>query len=95
MARETIYEPHPVSPERKAELQAKGYRIVDARFAPADAKVEPAPAPAPVEIAAELTPELTPEPAAELTPEPKRRGRPAKVVTEAEISDKAEASSEE
>lgn len=31
-----IYEPHPVSPERKRELIAKGYRILDARFAPAD-----------------------------------------------------------
>lgn len=34
--REVIYEPHPVTPERKAELKAQGYRIVDARFAPAD-----------------------------------------------------------
>ncbi|WP_193570318.1 hypothetical protein [Luteibacter yeojuensis] len=30
------YEPHPVSPERKAELRAQGYRIVDVAFAPAD-----------------------------------------------------------
>lgn len=28
------YEPHPVSPERKAELVAKGVRIIDAAFAP-------------------------------------------------------------
>lgn len=28
------YEPHPVSPERKAELIAKGVRIVDAIFDP-------------------------------------------------------------
>lgn len=28
------YEPHPVSAERKAELLAKGVRIVDAVFAP-------------------------------------------------------------
>lgn len=28
------YEPHPVSPERKAELVAKGVRIVDAVFDP-------------------------------------------------------------
>lgn len=34
MKRETIYEPHPVTPERKAELRAQGYRIVDAKFAP-------------------------------------------------------------
>ena len=26
------YEPHPVSPERKAEILAKGYRIIDAQF---------------------------------------------------------------
>lgn len=32
--REVIYEPHPVSPERKAELRAEGYKIIDARFAP-------------------------------------------------------------
>ncbi len=29
-----IYEPHPVTPERKAELIKRGYRILDARFAP-------------------------------------------------------------
>lgn len=29
-----IYEPHPVTPERKRELREKGYTIVDARFAP-------------------------------------------------------------
>lgn len=28
------YEPHPVTKERKAELRAKGLRIIDARFAP-------------------------------------------------------------
>lgn len=31
-----IYEPHPVTPERKAELRAQGYKIIDAQFAPAD-----------------------------------------------------------
>ena len=30
------YEPHPVSPERKAELLAEGYKIIDAVFKPAD-----------------------------------------------------------
>lgn len=39
---EIIYEPHPVSPERKAELRAAGYRIVDAAFKPAE-PVAPAP----------------------------------------------------
>ena len=42
------YEPHPVTPERKAELLAQGFHIIDARFKPADAepvKVEAAPAP--------------------------------------------------
>ncbi len=29
-----IYEPHPVTPERKAELRAMGFKIIDARFAP-------------------------------------------------------------
>lgn len=31
------YEKHPVSPERKSELIAKGYKIIDERFKPADA----------------------------------------------------------
>ena len=42
------YEPHPVTPERKAELLAQGFQIIDARFKPADTeptKAEPAPAP--------------------------------------------------
>ena len=30
------YEPHPVSPERKAELRAAGFKIIDERFKPAD-----------------------------------------------------------
>ena len=34
------YEPHPVSPERKAELRAKGLKILDARFAPQTAASE-------------------------------------------------------
>nr|WP_309504292.1 hypothetical protein [uncultured Roseovarius sp.] len=32
--REIFYEPHPVSPERKAELIASGYKIRDAAYAP-------------------------------------------------------------
>lgn len=34
------YEPHPVSPERKKELRAKGYKIIDAKFKPESAEVE-------------------------------------------------------
>ena len=30
------YEPHPVTPERKAELRAQGFKILDARFKPLD-----------------------------------------------------------
>ena len=33
-----IYEKHPVSPERKAELRDKGYKIIDARFKPTRAE---------------------------------------------------------
>lgn len=33
-----IYEPHPVTPERKAKLRGQGYTIVDAVFAPPGAK---------------------------------------------------------
>jgi hypothetical protein len=32
-----IYEPHPINPARKAKLQAQGYKIIDAIFAPAGA----------------------------------------------------------
>jgi hypothetical protein len=31
-----IYEPHPVTPERKRELREQGYTIVDAVYAPDD-----------------------------------------------------------
>lgn len=31
---EIIYVRHPVTPEKKAELRAKGYKILDAKFAP-------------------------------------------------------------
>lgn len=34
--KEIIYEPHPVTAERKKELIAKGYQIIDAIFAPDD-----------------------------------------------------------
>jgi hypothetical protein len=34
------YEKHPVTPERKAELRAAGFKILDARFKPADAEPE-------------------------------------------------------
>lgn len=37
--RPIVYEPHPVSPERKAELVAQGFRIVDAVYAPGYASV--------------------------------------------------------
>ncbi|WP_411382814.1 hypothetical protein ACK3BK_15765 [Pseudomonas sp. L7] len=34
MSEKVIYEKHPVGTERKAELRQKGYKIIDARFAP-------------------------------------------------------------
>lgn len=34
MERPIVYEPHPVSSERKAELLAEGFRIVDAKYKP-------------------------------------------------------------
>lgn len=34
------YEPHPVSPERKQELNKQGFQIIDARFAPEDGDAE-------------------------------------------------------
>ena len=41
MERPVIYEPHPVTPERKAELLAQGYRIVDAIYAPKTPEPKP------------------------------------------------------
>lgn len=39
-----IYEPHPVTPERKSELTKQGYKIIDAIFEPAKTSEEkPAP----------------------------------------------------
>jgi len=34
------YEPHPVSPERKAELRAAGFKILDIKYKPADEQGE-------------------------------------------------------
>jgi len=54
-----IYEPHPVNPARKAKLQAQGYKIIDAIFAPAGTPIhrelddEAAPVAAEPEVAAE------------------------------------------
>ena len=36
MDEKVIYEKHPVTAERKAELRQKGYKIIDAQFAPDD-----------------------------------------------------------
>lgn len=43
-----IYEPHPVSIERKAELRKQGYKIIDAAFDPDPVKPEPVEDPKPV-----------------------------------------------
>jgi hypothetical protein len=34
------YEPHPVTPERKAELREQGLQIIDIRFKPEDEQAE-------------------------------------------------------
>lgn len=34
------YEPHPVSPERKRELNEKGYKVLDIAFAPTEAETD-------------------------------------------------------
>ena len=36
MDEKVVYEKHPVTAERKAELRQKGYKIIDAQFAPDD-----------------------------------------------------------
>lgn len=38
MGEKVVYEKHPVTAERKAELRQKGYKIIDAQFAPAGYK---------------------------------------------------------
>lgn len=40
---DVVYEPHPVSPERKAELRAQGLKFIDAVFKPADAEPDAEP----------------------------------------------------
>lgn len=37
MSEKIIYEPHPVTPERKKQLRDQGYKIIDAQFEPKDA----------------------------------------------------------
>ena len=59
------YEPHPCSRERKAELRAQGFTIVDAVFKPAGAPQE-APESAPATI---------------LAPKPIRKGRTSKAAS--------------
>ena len=67
MEREIIYEPHPVAPERKAELRARGYKIIDAQFAPGEWEVpdlqdeEPGDAGEPLEPEDEKAPDGEPE----------------------------------
>jgi hypothetical protein len=48
-----IYEPHPVTPERKAELIAQGYKIIDAVFAPESEKTKQEPKKTKQELKAE------------------------------------------
>ncbi|MFG5778032.1 hypothetical protein ACFIQF_13240 [Comamonas sp. J-3] len=36
MTEKIAWEKHPVSPERKAELRAAGFKIIDARFKPVE-----------------------------------------------------------
>ena len=38
MDEKIVYEQHPVTAERKADLRQKGYKIIDAKFAPDDYK---------------------------------------------------------
>jgi hypothetical protein len=76
------YEPHPVTPERKAELRARGLIILDAVFAPegysdglqTETKTETPPARHPLDHDGDGRPGGSlPDSVA-----PRRRGRPAK-----------------
>lgn len=68
------YEPHPVSPERKAYLRGKGFRIVDAIFAPKGWENAEKQAVSEAEQKAQ----------AEVVNGPKPRGRPRKVKDDAD-----------
>jgi hypothetical protein len=79
-----IYEPHPVNAARKAKLQAEGYKILDAIFAPAGTPIhvklheEVAPVEPEPEVEAEVEAEDTPvayEAEEEIKKAPVKRGR--------------------
>jgi len=68
-----VYEPHPVTPERKAELRAQGFKIIDAKFKPlGDIEAVGADAIQAKEAETEAAPE---------TPAPVKRGRPRKAAS--------------
>lgn len=78
-----IYEPHPVNAARKAKLQAEGYKIIDAIFAPAGTpihkKLDVEAAPVVAEVEAEAEDALVVEEAEEEIKEvPAKRGRSKK-----------------
>lgn len=78
-----IYEPHPVNAARKAKLQAEGYKILDAIFAPAGTpihvKLDEEVAPVEVKEEAEAEDALVAEEAEEEIKEvPAKRGRSKK-----------------
>jgi hypothetical protein len=78
-----IYEPHPVNAARKAKLQAEGYKILDAIFAPAGTPIhvklheEVAPVEPEPEVEAEDTP-VAYEAEEEIKEAPVKRGRSKK-----------------
>lgn len=82
-----IYEPHPISAARKAKLQAEGYKILDAIFAPAGTpihvKLDEEIAPVEPEVEAEVKAEAEDTPVAyeaeeEIKEAPAKRGRSKK-----------------
>lgn len=72
-----IYEPHPINPARKAKLQAQGYKIIDAIFAPPgtplheklEVEGEEETAPAPKPVVADVPQEVVEEAEAAAEPE--------------------------
>ena len=71
-----IYEPHPVSESRKAKLQAEGYKILDAIFAPAGTPIHQELHEEVASVEAEVEAEAETEEEAEDSPA--KRGRPKK-----------------
>lgn len=72
MSEKIIYEPHPVSPERVAELRSQGFIILDAIYDPDRWKKKPA------NVYREMADNLSDKPFVQELPMKRGPGRPRK-----------------